>query len=84
MFLFSLGVGRSQSPMVGPKMNTKVAFNTTTSPTSTTTTTHHTKLFDQFQTSEEKLYNLNLYYAMLHTIFLSETYILYFICLYYI
>ena len=25
--LFSLGLGRSQSPILGPKMNTKVAFN---------------------------------------------------------
>ena len=40
LFLFSLGLGRSQSPSLGPKMNTKVAFNTH----------HHTKLFDQFQT----------------------------------
>ena len=38
--LFSLGLGRSQRPILGPKMYTKVAFNTT----------HHTKLFDQFQT----------------------------------
>ena len=30
MILFSLGLGQSQNPSFGPKMNTKVAFNTTT------------------------------------------------------
>ena len=45
--LFSLGLGRSKVLVFrfGPKMNTKVAFNTHHTPP-----TNHTKLFDQFQT----------------------------------
>ena len=38
VLLFSFGLGQSQSPSLGPKMNTKVAFNTHPPPPPTTTT----------------------------------------------
>ena len=36
LFLFSLGLGQSQSPSLGPKMNTKVVFNHDPPPPPTT------------------------------------------------